>query len=1045
MDISKVEEALQAAGVGALAWDVAASRVILSDQAARLLGCEQSISFAGFLERIHSEDRQATEAALRCVAESGGEFDVQYRASNPDGPCPWLASRGRRSGLGNGRQVTGVVFDFTRQASLRRQLANRARMSALRADITSALASGDELAGMLQRCAELLVQHLGAAFARIWTLNPGSSGLELKASAGMYTHLDGAHSRVPVGEFKIGRIAASRKPHLSNSVPDDPEVGDREWARREGMVSFAGYPLLAGGRVVGVGALFARTALEPEVLDELAPMADGIAQVIERRRAEDALRRSEEGLLESQENLRLATESAGAGIWGYDPRTQVFSLAPQSRGMMGIAQDKDAAPYSVFEQSIHPDDRPRVREAMDKALDDGQYDVAFRSVWPDRSIHWIHAKGRAYKTTGNQAARSQGILLDISDRKQAEQALRASNLRLSRILESLTDGFAALDHDWRYTYINQEGARLLHARREDLLGKRIADTFPNIEGTSVFESLREAEETQQPTMAENFSAADKRWFAFRIYPSDEGLAIYFQDVTDRKRAESELVQAKEAAEIANRTKSQFLANMSHELRTPLNAIIGYSEMLEEEFQDRDAAGPVADLQKIRGAGKHLLDLINGILDLSKIEAGKMDLYLESIDVQGLIQETVALVEPLVLKGKNTLRVEAGAEPHSIRADATKLRQCLFNLLSNAAKFSEEGTVTLRTGLDKTDGGDWVFFQVSDTGIGITPEQMRRLFEPFAQADSSTARQYGGTGLGLAITRRFCQMMGGDITVDSRPGEGSTFTIRLPREVNAPETVPPAEPPARSDRDTVLIIDDDPAARDLLHRILEKEGFHTAVAASGDQGLRLARELKPMLITLDVMMPNLDGWTVLTVLKADPELAAIPVIMLTIVDDKNLGYMLGASDYLTKPVNREQLRRVLQKYHRHRNVRPLLLVEDDLVTRDMMRSMLEREGWQVNSAEDGRAALKSLASSQPALILLDLMMPNMDGFEFTRAVARHAEWRSIPIVVITAKDLTPQDREYLNGHVARVLQKGEYSVDDLVRQVREIAGTGRLVQ
>ena len=490
-------------------------------------------------------------------------------------------------------------------------------------------------------------------------------------------------------------------------------------------------------------------------------------------------------------------------------------------------------------------------------------------------------------------------------------------------------------------------------------------------------------------------------------------------------------------EVASRHKSEFLANMSHELRTPLNAIIGYSEMLQEEARDQNAEGFVPDLQRINAAGKHLLELINGVLDLSKIEAGKMDLYLETFGVEALVRDVAAVLEPLAQKNANRLEVQCAPDVGAMRADLTKLRQALFNLLSNACKFTERGVVSVAVMREEAADGHSIVFAVSDTGIGMTPEQMTRLFEEFGQVDASTTRRYGGTGLGLALSRRLCRMMGGDVTVASEPERGSTFTIRLPAEVQEPareSLAPPVRDSAPAGTSTVLVIDDDSAVRDLMSRFLGKEGFRVVAAGGGEDGLRLARELRPDVITLDVLMPGMDGWSVLAALKADAALAEIPVVMLTMLDDRNLGYALGAADYLTKPIDRERLVAVLERYHREL---PVLVVDDDPDFRDLARRMLEREGYTVVEASNGRAALDRLRDTVPGVILLDLMMPEMDGFDFVAAVRADAAWRSVPIVVITAKDLSPEDHERLNGYVARVLQKGALSREALLGEVRDL--------
>ena len=518
------------------------------------------------------------------------------------------------------------------------------------------------------------------------------------------------------------------------------------------------------------------------------------------------------------------------------------------------------------------------------------------------------------------------------------------------------------------------------------------------------------------------------------------------------------------AEEANTTKSKFLANMSHELRTPLNAIIGYSEMLIEEITDRGTSGLIPDVQKIHGAGKHLLGLINNILDLSKVEAGKVELFLETFAIAPLLEEVTDTLRPLITKKHNTLVVNCPDTICSMRADVTKLRQSLFNLLSNASKFTENGTITLSV---ERSEADWIVFCVSDTGIGMTPKQQTRLFQSFTQADASTTRKYGGTGLGLVITQQFCNLMGGTIQVESEAGKGTTFTIRLPERVQAQPTLPiqpgqyktssgtspdspvdsvsiqtvaiqtvasDAVPVKRAS--TVLVIDDDPSVHDIIQRFLSQEGFNVITSLSGQEGLRLAREQSPDLILLDVRMPNLSGWDVLSRLKSDPQLADIPVVMVTIEADQSLGCALGAVDYLLKPIDSDRLLTLLQPYRR--DASPfVLVVEDNRDNREMICRQLAKAGWQVLEAENGLQALEMMQTEQPGIILLDLMMPEMNGFEFIRELRQHPQWRSLPVIVLTAKDLTIEERQWLDGQTQRIYQKGTSSRQLLLDEIHNL--------
>ena len=514
----------------------------------------------------------------------------------------------------------------------------------------------------------------------------------------------------------------------------------------------------------------------------------------------------------------------------------------------------------------------------------------------------------------------------------------------------------------------------------------------------------------------------------------------FVTALDRRQLIQELEQSNAALMEANKHKSVFLANMSHELRTPLNSIIGFSELLTDARDGQfDEATRKRFVGQIMTSGKHLLGLINDILDLSKVEAGQMELRLNVMSVAESVDQVIKTVEPLAAKKSITLKSSA-ADAGDVLADPGKVKQMLLNLVSNAIKFtSEGGSVTISALRLK----DMLEISVADTGIGIADADQKSIFQEFHQLDQGPGRKHKGTGLGLALTRRFALLHGGDVRVTSRVNKGSVFTLILPIRVGAPPALAPV-PVAKNGHGSgplVLVVEDDPAAAELLTRQLVAAGYRTEVARTGSEALARARQLQPAAITLDIILPEVDGWEVITRLKSDEETSRIPIVVVSVVDNPELGLALGAIDYLVKPIEASDLIERLNRFNLKRvsaqdGIR-VLVVDDEPANRTLLTKALEPAGFTVFPASGGREAIELAKSLQPDLVLLDLMMPEVTGFDVVEALRANESTRDTPIMVLTATSLSEADKRLLNGRVSKILSRGSVATTDIVGLLKRV--------
>jgi PAS domain S-box-containing protein len=684
--------------------------------------------------------------------------------------------------------------------------------------------------------------------------------------------------------------------------------------------------------------------------------------------------------------------------------------------------------------------------------------------------------------------------MSLSDEESAawDAEPNAQALPFDTIVETINDGILVCRLGGEIVYANHSIASMLSRSREELVGSMLFDFMDDEWAARARSNLKRRKEGVEEMFDHQWITGDGEsiWTlvsAKPMYDDDGeqwGSLVAIQDISERKEMEEELRQARDELESrveertrqlvetnqrlkhevedrreaeeraleASRAKSAFLANMSHELRTPLNAVIGYTALIDEDLEfvanqpkSLDIGSVREDLGKIHHAGEHLLALINDILDLSKVEAGKMQLDFTSVDLVVLIDEVIETARPMVDENDNRISVQLGHEGE-LMADRTKLKQVLLNLVGNAAKFTEGGDIRVQTAAEVVDSDRFLRIEVSDTGAGINPDKQQELFEPFTQADNSSTREHGGTGLGLTICKRFTEMMGGHVRLDSEPGEGSTFSVFLPfrRSESEPgETERPLGLAGTQERvidaagQRVLVIDDDQNVHELMRRFLQPRGFQVISALDGESGIDLAREALPDVITLDVMMPGRDGWSVLSELKSDPDLASIPVVMVSMVDDKSIGFALGASEYLVKPIERDRLIDVLSRFDEAGDG-IALVVEDEDDIRELIQRHLERADWEVHTARDGREALDVLEELQPDVVVLDLMMPGMDGFEVAEKMRKTVRWSQIPIVVVTAMELDEAQRAELRRSVERIMEKDVSSIDEVIQKVLDTA-------
>lgn len=771
-------------------------------------------------------------------------------------------------------------------------------------------------------------------------------------------------------------------------------------------------------------------------------------------------RRNEEALRVSKERFALAIQGAKDGMWDWNLRTGEVYWSHRWRAMLGLGPAELEGRVDDWLSRVHHRDRPRVQREVEETLrgEGSHYESEHRLRHRNGNFRWMLARGVTLRDAEGRVTRVAGSFTDITDRRQTA-AINEKLALLEHATHAVGVGIAIVQPAGQLTGVSPT----LTSMTQDW-------DSPDDWWAELQSSMEYPSETVCPTcglpqhvgtaMSERLSPQG-RIQVFEIVFTGHGhdvtrdqpaQVVLVRDITRRRVAEerlrrlnAQLVATRDQALAASRAKSTFLANMSHELRTPLNAIIGYTEMLIEDAEetsasDDDSLQNVIDLNRIRSAGTHLLRLIGGILDLSKIEAGKMELNLELFDVRELIAEAVTTVEPLVADKNNTLEVRCPKDIGAMSADVTKVRQILFNLLSNASKFTDEGRIELTVETRDVDIEPVIVFTVKDSGIGMSEAHIRRLFEEFYQADSSSTRRHGGTGLGLAISKRFCAMMGGNIAVESEPGVGSSFSVMLPRHVSASRSSPPKAlsikiPAPIAISRSILAVDDNRDYLEIITAALQSDRHQIITATNGAEALELARKHHPQVIVLDVVMPEMDGWSVLQELKTDPQLRNIPVVLLTCIDDKRLGYTMGAAEYITKPVPPTELRKTIDRLLTG-PTRPVLVAERDATTRAVLCRSLQEVGWNAQGVDHVSGGEARLSNGGLSLAVVSLDPDDAAEMRSLESLPQDSRWASVPVVVVSSREMSPEERERLEI-ARRIVYRGSYNHDQFLTELRSV--------